>query len=72
MGPSKGSSSKGRVTSARVGKTNKPMGAGSGTGSGHTKRDSATNTNTSGGGSTLKYRSGDVKRSTGSFSKYGK
>jgi hypothetical protein len=71
MGPSKGSTGKGSVTNARVGKTHKDMGAGSGKGSGHNKRDSAINTS-SVGGSTMKYRSGDVKRSTGSLSKYGK
>lgn len=70
MGPSKGSTGKGSVTNARVGKTHKDMGAGSGKGSGNNKRDSAMNTSGSGGGSTLKYRSGDVKRSTGSMSKY--
>jgi hypothetical protein len=71
MGPSKGSSGKGRVSDARVGKTHKDGGPGAGKGSGNTKRDSAIATSSSGGG-TLKYRSGDVKRSTGSFSKYGK
>jgi hypothetical protein len=69
MGPSKGSTSKGRVTEARIGKTHKDMGAGSGKGSGNNKRDSAVNTS-SAGGSTMKYRSGDVKRSTGSLAKY--
>ena len=68
--PTKGSTGKGRVTDARVGKTHKDMGTGSGKGSGTNKRDSATATGTSSGGKTLKYRSGDVTRSTGSFSKY--
>lgn len=72
MGPNKGSTSKGSVTSARVGKTHTPMGAKSGKGAGVNTRDSAKNTSTSSGGSTLRYRSGDVKRSTGSFSSYKK
>jgi len=70
MSTSKGSTSKGSVTSARIGKTHKPMGAMGGRGSGNTARDSATATGTPGGGGTLKYRSGDVKRSTGSFKSY--
>lgn len=70
MGPSKGSTGKGSVTSARVGNTHTPMGKMSGKGSGNTRRDSATATGTSSGGGTLKYRSGDVKRSTGSFKSY--
>jgi hypothetical protein len=67
---SKGSTGKGKVTNARVGKTETPMGKAGGKGSGATKRDSAKNTSTSSGGSTLRYRSGDVKRSTGSFKSY--
>jgi hypothetical protein len=72
MGPSKGSTGKGSVTNARVGKMDKPVGKTGGKGSGMTTRDSAKNTSTSSGGKTLRYRSGDVKRSTGSFSSYRK
>jgi len=46
------------------------MGKTFGTGSGLTKRDSATATGTSKGGGTLRLRSGQVKRSTGSNAKY--
>lgn len=70
MGPTKGSGGKGRVSNARVGKVHKDMGTASGKGSGVTKRDSAIATGTSSGGKTLKYRSGDVTRSTGSFKSY--
>jgi hypothetical protein len=72
MGPSKGSSGKGRVSDARVGKTHKDDGPGAGKGSGEHEARLRDRTARSSGGGTLKYRSGDVKRSTGSFSKYGK
>lgn len=73
MATSKGSTSKGSVSGARVGHTHTPMGKAAGKGgSGANRRDSATNTSTSAGGSTLRYRSGDVKRTTGSMAKYGK
>ncbi len=58
------------MKSATFGRTHTPMGKKSGSGSGHTKRDSAVATGTSSGGKTLRYRSGDVKRSTGDFKKY--
>lgn len=70
MGPSKSMSGKGSVSGARVGKTHKPMGSMAGKGSGNTKRDSAVATGTPVGGKTLRYTSGDVKRSTGSFKSY--
>lgn len=66
----KGSASKGMVTKAREGSTHTEMGKTSGTGSGMNKRDSATNTSNMTGREVLKYRSGDVKRSTGSFKSY--
>lgn len=65
-GYSGGASGKGSVTSARVGKTHTPMGKMSGKGG----RDAAVEKNSSSGGGTLKYRNGDVKRSTGSFKSY--
>lgn len=67
----KGSTSKGRVTTAREGSTHTYMGKGSGRGAGVNTRDPAVEKTSSGAGSTLKYRSGDVKRSTGSMKKYG-
>lgn len=71
MGPSKGGTGKGRVTSARVVKTDKTS-AMSGKGAGVNKRDAAKAGagSKASGGSTLRYRSGDVKRSVGSFAKY--
>lgn len=69
MGPTKGGSSKGSVSSARVGRTHKDMGTASGKGSGANRRDSATNTSKV-GGDTLRYRSGDVKRSSTTMAKY--
>jgi hypothetical protein len=70
MNVSKASTGKSRVTKAREGSTHTEMGKGSGKGAGVNKRDSAKNTSGNSGGGTLKYRSGDVKRSTGSFAKY--
>jgi hypothetical protein len=46
------------------------MGDTPGAGAGINKRDSATNTSNMRGREVLKYRSGDVKRSTGSFKSY--
>jgi hypothetical protein len=66
----KGSTSKGSVTKAREGSTHTEMGKASGTGAGINKRDSATNTSNMRGREVLKYRSGDVTRSTGSFKSY--
>lgn len=66
MKVSKGSQSSGRVTQARVGKTHTPMGKMAG----KAGRDSAVAKSNSAGGSTLRYRSGDVKRSTGTFKDY--
>lgn len=66
---SKGGSGKASVSQARIGKTHKPMASGTGKGSG-AKKDSATNTSSYGGGKTLRYRSGDVTRTTGSNAKY--
>jgi hypothetical protein len=57
---------KGSVTSARVGKTHAPTGKLPPRGG----RDSAQEKNSSAGGSTMKYTSGDVKRSSGSFKSY--
>jgi hypothetical protein len=71
MGPTKGGSSKGRVSERARGQHAHADGQGAGKGgSGANRRDSATDTSATSGGSTLKYRSGDVKRSTGSNAKY--
>jgi hypothetical protein len=62
----KGRTGKDRVTQQRVGKTHTPMGKMAG----KAGRDSAVAKNTPSGGGTMRYRSGDVKRSTGSFKSY--
>lgn len=69
-GYSGGGSSKGSTSTPRIGKTHVPIGAKSGKGAGVNARDSAKATGTPSGGGTLKYRSGDVKRSSGSFKGY--
>lgn len=61
---------KGRVSGARMGRVDVPMGKASGKGQGVNKRDSATATGTSAGGGTKFIRRGEVKRTTGSNAKY--
>jgi len=69
MGPTKGSTGKGSVTNARVGKTNTPAKS-YGRGNGGPRADSSTNTSSYGKGGTKRYRSGDVTVTTGSNAKY--
>lgn len=62
------------VSNARVGKTSTPMKM-SGNGAGTTKRDSAVATGTPAGGATKhidRTKGQHLKRSSGSFAKYGK
>lgn len=70
MKMTKGRSGKDKVTDARVGKTHTPMGKANRQGSGSYKRDDYTNGASPSGGSTKRYRSGDVTVTSTNNNKY--